>query len=358
MPDERKSDAAVNAVVVGVGRMGQHHARNYAAIPGYALAGVVDPNGENRERVAAQNKCRGFASIEELLGWSRESGTPIHAASVAVPTVHHRSVAERLAAAGVDLLIEKPLAPNVEDGRAILAAAGKHGRVLQVGHTERFNPVYRALKKYQLQPAFVEVHRISPMTFRSIDVGVVLDMMIHDIDIVNNLVKSTVIDVRAVGVAVIGQFEDIANARLTFANGCVVNLTASRLALRTERKMRLFAPTAYVSVDYQKKVGAVITKTANEKQLEMVRKEVREGRITDLAQFNYQEYVKYDNLTIEDREPVRAELENFLQAIRTRGAVPGVAPEVTGEDGLAAVDVATRIVKCISEHKWEGVFPP
>jgi predicted dehydrogenase len=138
----------------------------------------------------------------------------------------------------------------------------------------------------------------------------------------------------------------------------VVNLTASRLALRTERKMRLFAPTAYVSVDYQKKVGAVITKTANEKQLELVRKEVREGRITDLAQFNYQEYVKYDNLTIEDREPVRAELENFLQAIRTRGAAPGVAPEVTGEDGLAAVDVATRIVKCISEHQWEGVFPP
>lgn len=347
----------VNAVVVGVGRMGQHHARNYASIPGYRLVGVVDSNAENAAKAAASFKCQSFASVGELLAFSKESGTPIHAASVAVPTVHHRPVAEALAPAGVDLLIEKPLAPSVEDARAIVDLCKRHGRVLQVGHTERFNPVYRALKKYQLKPAFVEVHRISPMTFRSIDVGVVLDMMIHDIDIINNLVKAPVAEVRAVGVGVVGQYEDIANARLTFANGCVVNLTASRLALRTERKMRLFAPTAYVSVDYQKKVGAVITKTANEKQLELVRREVREGRITDLAQFNYQEYVKYDNLTIEDREPVRTELENFLEAVRSRGTAPD-APEVTGEDGLAAVDIAMRITKCIAEHRWEGVTPP
>ncbi len=347
----------INAVVVGVGRMGQHHARNYAAIPGFSLVGVVDTNPENAEKVSGQYKCRAFASVEELLHWSRESKTPIHAATVAVPTIYHRSAAEALAPAGIDLLIEKPLAPSVSDSQAILDVARRHGRVLQVGHTERFNPVYRALKKHKLQPAFVEVQRISPMTFRSIDVGVVLDMMIHDIDIINDLVKSPVIDVRAVGVAVIGQFEDIANARLTFANGCVVNLTASRLALRTERKMRLFAPTAYVSADYQKKVGSMITKTANEKQLELVRKEVQEGRITDLAQFNYQEYVKYEDLVIEDREPVKAELENFLEAIRTRGKNPG-APEVTGEDGLAAVDIAMRIVERVREHKWEGITPP
>ena len=167
-------------------------------------------------------------------------------------------------------MIEKPLAPTVVDAQAIVSMARALGRVLQVGHTERFNPAYQALHKYQLKPAFIEVHRISPMTFRSINVGVVLDMMIHDIDIVNNLVKCPVTDVRAVGVAVVSQFEDIANARLTFANGCVANLTASRLALRTERKMRLFSQSAYVSVDYQKKAGAVITKTANEKELERV----------------------------------------------------------------------------------------
>jgi predicted dehydrogenase len=344
------SDPTVNAVVVGMGRMGQHHARNYASLPGFQLLGVVDVNKENAQRAAEQYKCLAFGSIEELLVWSKETGKKPQAASVAVPTVFHRGVAEKLLPVGVDLLIEKPLSPNIEDGRAMVDLAKKHSRILQVGHTERFNPVFRALKKYDLKPAFIEVHRISPMTFRSVDVGVVLDMMIHDIDIVNKLVKSPLVEIRAVGIAVIGEHEDVANVRLTFKNGCVANLIASRLALRTERKMRLFAPTAYVSLDYQKKVGSVITKTANEEQLALVRKEVKEGRITDLAQFNYQDYVKYDNLTIDDREPVKAELEDFLQAIQSRSE-----PEVTGEDGLAAVDIAMQIVKCAREHKWEGV---
>ncbi|HEY4329846.1 MAG TPA: Gfo/Idh/MocA family oxidoreductase, partial [Phycisphaerae bacterium] len=180
---------------------------------------------------------------------------------------------------------------------------------------------------------------------------------IHDIDIVAHLVKRPVVEVRAVGVAVIGKYEDLANARITFANGCVANMTASRLALRTERKMRLFSPAGYVSVDYQKKAGAIIAKTANEKQLAHVRKEVAEGRITDLQQFNYQEYVKYEDFVVEDREPVKAELENFLEAVRTRG-VGEHAPEVTGEDGLVAVDIASKITDCIARHKWEGVVPP
>lgn len=340
----------LNAIVVGVGRMGQHHVRNYAKIPGYSLIAVVDQSEENAKKIAAQYNCKAFKSVEELLRWSRESNTPTHAASVAVPTIHHRTVAEQLMDAKIDVLIEKPLAPTVADGLAIVDAAKKHGRILQVGHTERFNPAYRALKKYQLKPAFVEVHRISPMTFRSIDVGVTLDMMIHDLDIVNDMVRQPVIDVRAVGVTVIGEHEDIANARLTFANGGVVNLTASRLALRTERKMRLFSPTAYVSVDYQKKAGAVITKTANEKELAHVRREVKAGNITDLMQLNYPELVKYEDLTIEDIEPVKAELENFQHAIRTR-----TPPEVTGDDGLTAVAIATQITKCIAEHKWEGI---
>ncbi len=352
-PPAANTKRVLNAVVIGVGRMGQHHARNYAAIPGFKLVAVVDLSPDNREKVSKLYKCEAFATVEELLAWAHQTNLKLDVASVAVPTVHHRRVAEQLITAGLDVLIEKPLAPTVADAKAIVDFARQHGRILTVGHTERFNPAYRALKKYQLRPAFVEVHRISPMTFRSIDVGVVLDMMIHDIDIVNNLVKSPVTDVRAVGVAVVSQFEDIANARLTFANGCVANLTASRLALRTERKMRLFSQSAYVSVDYQKKAGAVIAKTANEKELERVRKEVREGRITDLMQLNYPELVKYEDLVIEDREPVRAELESFEQAIRTRGE-----PEVTGEDGLAAVDIAAKICKCVAEHKWEGVTPP
>ena len=347
------TDGILNAVVVGVGRMGQHHARNYSKIAGVKLVAVVDVDEANRAKAVGEYGCAGFASVEELIGWSKSSGVRIDAVSVAVPTVHHRCVAEQLMAMGADVLIEKPLAPTVEDARAIVDAAKKYGRILQVGHTERFNPVYRALAKYELHPKFVEVHRISPMTFRSIDVGVVLDMMIHDIDLVNHLVRSPVVDVRAVGVVVIGGYEDIANARLTFANGCVANLTASRLALRTERKMRLFSPNAYVTVDYQKKQGAVITKTANEKELERVRKEVREGRITDLMQLNYPELVKYEDLKIEETEPVRAELESFAHVIRTRGV-----PEVTGEDGLVAVDIANKIAASVAAHKWDGVTPP
>ncbi len=345
----------LNAAVIGVGRMGRHHARNYAGIPGFKLVAVVDTDAAAANAAEEAHGCRAFTSVGELLAWSRESKTPLHAVTVAVPTMHHRSCAETLVEAGADVLIEKPLAATVADAKAIVDAAKKHGRILQVGHTERFNPAYRTLKKYDLTPAFIEVHRISPMTFRSIDVGVVLDMMIHDIDIVNNLVRRPVKEIRAVGVAVIGKYEDLANARLTFDNGCVANLTASRLALRTERKMRLFSPTAYVSVDYQKKAGAVITKTANEKQLAHVRREVAEGRITDLMQFNYQDYVKYEDLEVEECEPVRAELENFQEAIRTRGQTP---PEVTGEDGLTAVDIALRITDCLSKHKWEGVEPP
>jgi predicted dehydrogenase len=347
------ANSAVHAAVIGVGRMGQHHARNYAAIPGFRLVAVVDQNAEAAQKAAQTYNCHACATIEELLQWIRATGTPIHAASVALPTIHHRRAAELLAPAGIDLLIEKPLAPNVADARALVDLARAHSRILQVGHTERFNPVLRALKKYAFRPAFVEVHRISPMTFRSIDVGVVLDMMIHDIDIVAHLVKSPVAEVRAAGVAVIGAHEDIANARLTFANGCVANLTASRLALRTERKMRLFSPNGYVSLDYQKKTGSVIAKTANEEQLAFVRREVREGRITDLQQIDYKQYVTYEDLVVQDCEPVRAELENFEQAVRTRGT-----PEVTGEDGLTAVDIAARITQCIAEHKWEGIAPP
>ena len=236
----------INAVVVGVGRMGQHHARNYAAIPGYKLVAVVDVNAENAQKMsgAVSVPVKRSPRWRSCCSGARRARRRFRRRPFALPTIHHRAAAEKLAAAGADLLIEKPLASNVADGKAIVDAAAKYGRVLQVGHSERFNPAYRALKKYQLTPAFIEVHRISPMTFRSIDVGVVLDMMIHDIDIVNHLVKRPVVEVRAVGVAVIGKYEDLANARLTFDNGCVANLTASRLALRARSgKCGSFRPT-------------------------------------------------------------------------------------------------------------------
>jgi predicted dehydrogenase len=347
----------INAAVVGAGRMGSHHARNYANMPEhFKLVAVVDRNMEAAAKMAEQYKAKAFPSVEAMLA----SNSGVKAATVATPTVHHRGVAELLLAENVDVLVEKPLSPTVEDGQAMVTLAHNHGRILQVGHTERFNPVFVALKKHVVHPKFVEIHRVSPMTFRSIDVGVVLDMMIHDIDIVGSLTRSPVKDVRAVGVRVLGDHEDICNARVEYENGCVANFTASRLALKTERKMRLFSPDAYVSVDYAKKIGAMITRTANAEQLGLVREQLKKGELADFSGIDYTKYVKYEDLSINDKEPVRAELEDFHRAIVTRSA-----PEVTGEDGLAAVETAILIQQRIAEHRWEGLdsahtaaFPP
>ena len=355
------TESIINAAVIGVGRMGGHHARNYAGMTNhFKLVAVVDKNAEAAARAAETYGCRAFSSIDEMLAAKLD----IKAATVAFPTVHHRAAAERLLAAGVDVLVEKPLSPTVEDGRAIVATAKKYSRILQVGHTERFNPVFVALKQHVIHPKFVEIHRISPMTFRSVDVGVVLDMMIHDIDIVQSLTRSPVKDVRAVGVRVLGEHEDICNARIEYENGCVANITASRLALKTERKMRLFSPDAYVSVDYAKKIGSMITRTANAAQLNLVREQLKKAAdgdndgLVDLSGIDYTKYVKYEELKVAATEPIRAELEDFHRAITTRGR-----PEVSGEDGLAAVETAIRIQQRVAEHKWDGVeadlpFPP
>lgn len=342
MIDGDKQTRDLKVAVVGAGRMGRHHARNYRQIPHCRLVAVVDGDPARAQAAAQEFGCRAFVSSAELLA----SPERPDAVSIAVPTIHHRLVAEEFLAAGVHLLVEKPLAPTPQDARAMVELAQRRGCVLQAGHSERFNPVVRALNSYQLHPQFLEVHRISPMTFRSIDVGVVLDMMIHDIDIVHHFVKSPVQSVAAVGVSVIGQCEDVANARLVFANGCVANLTASRLAMKTERRMRLFSPDAYVSVDYQKKSGVVIQRRANAVELEKIREKVRTGQIADLSDLNYPDLVKYDQLRVDDREPLRVELESFLMTIRSEST-----PEVTGEDGCVAVEVATRIMESIADHQ-------
>lgn len=344
------SSAPLGVAVIGAGRMGQHHARVCSQMPGAKLLAVCDVRKENAEKVAALYHCPAFTDVNEMLAALATGPMKLQAATIAVPTIYHWPIARALLSHDIDVLVEKPLAPNVEEAGAMIELARKRGRILQVGHTERFNPAFRALKKYELNPQFVDVQRISPMTFRSIDIGVVLDLMIHDIDIVQHLVGCPVTEVVAVGVSVIGKHEDIANARLTFTNGCIANLTASRLALKTERKMRLFSPNAYVSVDYHRKSGVVITRTANEETLERVRNQVRAGQIADLTQLNYPDIVKYEELQVVDIEPLRAEQESFHQAVRTR-----CRPEVTGEDGYAAVDIAGRIATCIAEHKWVGV---
>jgi predicted dehydrogenase len=332
-----------NVAVVGCGRMGKLHARVIDELDNATLACVVDQNAATAQAVGKQRSCPALTDVAEAVALA-------DAAIIAVPTLHHLPAAEPFLRAGKSVLIEKPLAPDVDAGRAILDLAEAHGAIVQVGHTERFNPAVLAMKQHPIRPKFIEAHRISPFTFRSADVGVVLDMMIHDIDLVLMLAGGKVVDIQAIGVNVVGEPEDICNARLTFDNGCVANVTASRLAIKTERKMRIFSEEAYMSVDFGRKMGIIINKTANLDVLQMA----REMDVDDLAQaaseMNYQDLVKVEELSIdESNEPLKDQAESFRKAVCGEAA-----PEVSGRDGFEAVDVAARIVKTLKAHRWDG----
>jgi predicted dehydrogenase len=272
----------------------------------------------------------------------------IKAVTIAAPTKSHPDLAEPFLRRGIACLIEKPLARDVAEGQRIIDAARQGNAVVQVGHIERFNPAFAAMQRLDIRPRFIEVTRISPLTFRSIDVGVVLDMMIHDIDIVLQLAASDVSRIDAVGVSVIGEVEDICNARVTFENGCVANITASRLALKTERRLRVFSSDAYVSLDYQKRYGIVARRGENLGAIRDAVARIRSGEIEDITQLNFMDLVNVQELEIGEVDPLRAELESFLDA--ATGKSP---PAVTAEQGLAAVSLATRIVESIAPHSLD-----
>jgi predicted dehydrogenase len=337
--------------VVGCGRMGQLHARVYSQMPQVRLVGMYDADPD--VAAAAKDKYGGevFTDLDAL-------AQRVRAVTIAVPTQFHATVARPLLKRGVACLIEKPLAKDVDEGKQIVQWSKESNALVQVGHIERFNPIVRSMSKLSVRPRFIEVIRISPLTFRSIDVGVVLDMMIHDIDIVLKLARSKIAQIDAVGVSVIGGGvgaagggpapEDICNARLRFDNGCVANLTASRLALKTERKLRVFSSDAYVSIDYQKKYGIVARRSENLNAIRDAVAKIRAGEIEDLSDLNYAELVHVEELQIDDIEPLRAELESFVDCVNT-----GSPPEVSAEDGLAAVETATRIVAAMATQKLE-----
>jgi predicted dehydrogenase len=333
--------------VVGVGRMGRHHARVYSQLPDAELVGVVDVNPQTSQTVVEQWGGRAFATVDELI----EAG--VDAVTIATPTVHHRAAAEPMLAAGVACLIEKPLAPDVEQARAIARAADQSSAILQVGHIVRYDPVMRAIGKLgPLVPRFIEMDRISPMTFRSIDVGVVLDMMIHDLDLLLMLVGREPTEVHASAVNVLGDVEDVCNARLTFAatrdcpsknsfdggTECVANLTASRLALKTERKIRIICEDAYISADFVARSGTVLRKTANAQQLAALRARLKAG--DDLSDVDYRTLVRAEPLQIGEGEPLKLQIEDFLSAVRS-----GRRPTVDAQAGFAAVRTAQRIVE-------------
>ena len=342
--------------VVGVGRMGRHHARKYAQMEGVRLVGVVDDDEDRRLDAAEAHGCEAFSSIEQLV----ESG--VKAVSVAVPTTAHLKCATPLLEAGVACLVEKPLADDLEEGRRLCDLADRTGAVLMVGHIERFNPAVRALDRagrdedgaggaQRILPRFIEVHRVSPMTFRSVDVSVVMDMMIHDLDVVLWLVGGVEpSEIQASGVAVLTDQEDICNARLTFDlpyGKCVANVTASRLALKTERKTRIIGENAYVSIDYAKKSGVLIRKTANQIQMDEIRDALRSG--TDLSELDYGDLIAIEDLEVDDgADQLEMELRSFLDAVRA-----GAKPPIDAHAGFAAVRTAQRIIE-VARKDWKG----
>lgn len=329
----------LRVAVIGVGRMGRHHARIYSELADCELVAVVDKDLDRARQVVAERGGQAAARLSDIKG-------EIDAATVAVPTVYHAEVAIPLMQRGMAVLVEKPLAPDTASAKQLLDASHKHNCLLQVGHSERFNPVVQAMLRMGVTPRFIETHRISPFTFRSADIGVVFDMMIHDIDIVLHLVKQRDYTIDAVGVSVLGLCEDVANARVRFADETVVNMTASRLALKTERKIRVFAPTGYLSMDYQKKTGVAIKLDDN---LDLIRM-ARERNFEDLSQMQNLDFgsmMKIEPLQVDDVEPLRAEIESFLDSIRK-----GTEAAVSAEEGYAAVEMAERITNSVREQDW------
>jgi predicted dehydrogenase len=329
----------LRVAVVGAGAFGRNHLRVYRELEqaGQAvqLVGVVDRDPAVAAEASQKFGVPGFETIEACL-----AAGPLDAASICVPTVHHASAAGPLLAAGVDLLVEKPLAASLADADRILELARKHGCIVQAGHLERFNPAVTAARQHLQEPMFFEAHRLSVFTPRSLDVDVVLDLMIHDLDIVLSLVASPVREVRAVGLPVLSRKVDIANVRLEFENGCVANFTASRVSTERVRKLRFFQPHQYLSLDFARQDLLMIDVTAAAG--------MDPAQLAALAQMAGQHPsagLSLKKISVEQSEPLRLEIASFLDAVRTR-----TTPVVSAEDGRAALALALEINRAIAAH--------
>jgi len=298
--------------VVGVGNLGRHHARIYSELPGVELAGVVDIDEKSGRKIAAKFGTNAYTRLSDLPGG-------IDGISVVVPTEAHRPIAMEALDRGSHVLLEKPIALNVAEANEIIERARRNGLVLQVGHVERFNPAITALRKILTRIGFIEVHRLAPYKPHGTEVGVVLDLMIHDIDIILNIVQSPIADIQAVGIPVLSSSEDIANARIRFENGCIANVTASRISFEKVRKIRIFQSNAYISLDYQNQDGMIYR---------------REG-----------ERIIREKMPLEKDEPLKLEIKSFLECIRASRQ-----PLVPGEHGRHALRVASEITRLLHEN--------
>ena len=306
----------VRTAVIGVGYLGRFHAQKYAALPESQLVAVVDARPDARDKVAAEVGCRAVADYRDILG-------VVDAVSIATTTPAHFPIAQECLERGVHVLVEKPITETPDQARALIETAARRGCILQVGHLERFNSAILALEGVLGTPRFIESHRLAPFKERGTDVNVVLDLMIHDIDLIQSLVGSPIVSIDAVGTSVFSRELDIANARIRYANGCVANTTASRVSMKMERKLRLFQDDAYVSIDLQQKV------------LTIVRKPPAGAAVTPGQ-------VSIEERSFEQGDALRFEIEAFLRSIRE-----GRPPVVSGEDGLRALETAIRITELV-----------
>lgn len=321
--------------VAGVGRLGGLHAKLYREIGTATFAGVYDADQQRAQTVAQEHGVQSFSSFEELLA-------ACEAVNLVVPTSIHFELAQTALRAGKHVFIEKPITTTVAEARALIALARERQRVLQVGHIERFNAALRALQDFPLAPKFIESHRMASFDPRGTDVAVVLDLMIHDIDIILSLVKSPLARVDANGVAVVSLEPDIANARLQFENGCVANVTASRISQKKMRKMRLFQRDAYVSIDFLQGLSEVYRLVGTEEASGRFSFPITLGKLEQGAR---PRHIIYEKFEAPEGNALKMELESFLHAIQT-----GAPPPVTGEDGLRALEVATQITALIKQQ--------
>lgn len=332
----------LRVAVIGAGHLGRIHARLASTAPEIDLVAVADPVEASRESVAQEAKTRAVADYRSLVG-------EIEAAIIASPTFTHHAIGMDLLEAGVPLLIEKPLAPTADEADELASTARSKGLVLQVGHVERFNPALSAVANDVKDPKYIEATRTSGYTFRSTDIGVVLDMMIHDLDIVLTLAKSSVVDVQALGVSVLGGHEDMATARLTFASGCVANLSASRVSFQQKRSMTVFTSRGHASINFATHEATVV-----KPHDDVLRRAFRADKLSSADRDYWKEHL-FDQLLVRTQctsQPVNAiqeEQRDFVRSIRE-----GRSPRVDGTAGYTAVAVAEMILERIEEHSWDG----
>jgi predicted dehydrogenase len=337
--------STLKIAVIGTGSLGKEHVRIYAemARAGFVeLAGIYDTVPETAQKIAAKHGVRAFATVAE-------AATASDALSLVTPTVTHFDLAKILLQQGKHLLVEKPMTDNAAQAAELVQLASQHRCVLQVGHVERFNPVFNYLQTVATDPRFIEIHRLSPYPARSTDIGVVLDLMIHDLDVVLAFVKSPVTSVDAVGIPVLSKSEDIANARLRFANGCVANLTASRISPEKMRKIRVFSGgdmPCHVSLDYRAQEGYIYRIARDGEEESSLLKKLLSAKDSNIvSEFGGKRIVR-EPVPIEKVEPLKVELQSFVDCVRARQT-----PVVSGESAKLSLDLAFEITRQIQSQK-------